>query len=97
MASEREERIARNEALFKAANERMAAWAERQDAEGTELYFCECADTECTEKIALRQDDYERVRSEPNRFFVLPGHVVPDAETVVESHGDWLVVEKPLG
>ena len=27
-------------------------------------------------------------------FFLLPGHQVPDVETVLESHPDWVLVEK---
>ena len=29
------------------------------------------------------------------RFFVVPGHVIPDLETVVESFPDYQVIEKP--
>ena len=35
---------ARNEALFRAANERMAEWEERHTEAAGELYLCECAD-----------------------------------------------------
>jgi hypothetical protein len=34
------------------------------------------------------------VREQPRRFFVLPGHQDPQLERVVETHGDYLVVEK---
>jgi hypothetical protein len=94
MASAREERLARNEALFRAANERMAAWEERHRIEATELYFCECADPECRQKLPLSESDYERIRSAPDRFFVVPGHEKADIETVVESHDEWAVIEK---
>ena len=94
MASEREERLARNEALFREGNERMATWEERHRTESVELYFCECADTECGEKVRLRQSDYERVRGDASQFVVLPGHEVPDVERVVESHDEWAMIEK---
>ena len=94
MADLRKRRLAENEALFRAANERIADWDERDRAEAVELYFCECADPECTEKVKLRGPDYERVRRNPAHFFVVPGHEVPDVETVLESHSDWALVEK---
>lgn len=94
MASEREERIARNEALFREGNERMAAWEERHRTESIELYFCECADTECREKVPLAQSDYERVRSDSGHFLIVPGHEIADVETMVESHDEWAMIEK---
>ena len=94
MADRRAERIAENEVLFRGANERMAEWEERDRADAAELYFCECADPECNEKVRLRGSDYERVRSDPCHFFVVPGHEIPDVETVIESNEGWVLVEK---
>ena len=94
MADVRGQRIAENEALFRAANERVADWEERDSAEAEESFFCECADTACNAKVKLRGSDYERVRSNAARFFVVPGHEFPDVETIIESHSDWNVIEK---
>jgi hypothetical protein len=94
MAGSREERLALNEALFRTANERMAGWEEVRRADGTELFFCECADPECREKIEIRTADYEKVRADSAHFFVVPGHELPDIETVIESHEGWVVIEK---
>jgi hypothetical protein len=94
VASARKERLALNEALFRAANERMADWEERHRVEATERYYCECANPECRQKVPLRESDYERVRKDSDRFFVVPGHEVVDIETVIESHEDWVVVVK---
>lgn len=71
-----------------------SAWEERDRVEALELYFCECADPTCTQKVRLRGSDYERVRSDSTHFFLLPGHQVPDVETVLESHPDWVLIEK---
>jgi hypothetical protein len=94
VADKRERRRAENEALFRLANERMAQWEERQRDEAVELYFCECGDPKCDQKVALRRADYERVRRDPTHFSVARGHEIPDVETVVESHREWLLVEK---
>jgi hypothetical protein len=90
----REERIASNEALFRLANERMAGWEERQESDSPELYLCECGDPDCKQKVALSPAEYEQVRSNSRRFFVVAGHEALDVESVLERHGDWLLIEK---
>ena len=94
MGTPREERLAGNEAMFRLANERMSGWEESHANENAELYFCECADEECREKVALRTEDYESVRADSHRFLIKPGHEVPDIETVIEEHDGWVVIEK---
>ncbi len=95
MATAREERFVLNEAMFRAANERAAAWEERQgQSEEVEPYYCECASLNCQEKVLLRGADYEGVRQDPTLFLVARGHNVPDVETVIEEHGTWVVVQK---
>ena len=94
MSTAREERLVNNEALFRVANERMAAWDEQHAEEPAEPYFCECADTECREKVWLHKAEYEAVRANSRHFFAVSGHEVPDVETVIEEHEGWIVVEK---
>ena len=62
MATDRQERLAQNEALFRVANERMADWEKSHAEDSAELYFCECADPDCREKVSLRRSEYESVR-----------------------------------
>jgi len=92
--SEAQERLARNEAFFRQVNERINDVADRFEGDHAHDFFCECADPECTERIALTADDYEWVRSKPTRFFFAPGHVAPEIEHIVEREGDHVVVEK---
>ena len=93
-SSAREQRIVNNEALFRAANERMAKWDEQHAERPAEPYYCECGDRSCREKVWLHENEYESVRAQPHRFFVVSGHEIPDVETVIEDHGEWVVVEK---
>jgi hypothetical protein len=63
------ERIAENEALFREMNEPMAAWQERREAPTeTHLYFCECGERSCYERVALTIADYEALRADPAHF-----------------------------
>ena len=95
MASERKERIAKNETLFREANERMAGWEEQHGAGETEIYYCECGDDRCRDRVTLTKAEYAHIRSDPRYFVVLPGHEIPDVETVIERHEGWTLVEKP--
>jgi hypothetical protein len=90
------QRIAEIEALFRAGNDRMMAWEERQGAgRGERLtFFCECGRRRCRQHVHLTTDEYEAVRVESRRFIVAPGHELPDAEDVVERHDRYFVVEK---
>jgi len=95
MATERQERLARNEAMFREANERAKEWEERHGPDSrVELYFCECGRPDCQEKVSLGEADYERIRSDSRRFVIIPGHELPDVETVIEQNEGWAIVEK---
>jgi hypothetical protein len=93
VGSQRADRIAENESLFRAANERVKDYEERR-TRMLERYFCECANPECRGMVRLGKADYERVRSNSRRFVIIPGHEVPDVETVIERNEGWAIVEK---
>lgn len=58
------------------------------------MFACECADLSCIEQINMTLDEYEAIRSHPNQFLVLPGHVVHDVEDIVRDGGGFVVVAK---
>ena len=82
----------RNEIVFREVNERIA---ELSDTWGGGLdLVCECANFACVSVLHISVREYELLRQNSRRFAVLPGHELPDIETVVESRNDYLVVEK---
>jgi hypothetical protein len=88
------ERAARNEAVFRDANELI----ERQLSdlslvEGRSPFVCECDDPSCAEIIRLTLAEYEWVRSSPTRFAIAPGHTAIAGEIVRRSEL-YEVVEK---
>ncbi len=92
---EREVRAARNQALFRAVNEKIEELNQAfQTATETFAIACECADTTCVEMIEVDPADYATARAEPRHFLVREGHVFPDVEVVVRAAGDYIVVEK---
>ena len=92
---EREVRAARNQALFRAVNEKLRDLNE-QFAVMTEEFViaCECADTTCVQTVTISADDYMSVRANPRTFVVLPGHVYPEVEDVIREAEPYVVVEK---
>src|SRR3954447_24615527 len=95
MPVDRTQDVALVEAVFRIANERMSRWEERHVARPDELYMCECASRPCRQRIRLTREQYESVRSDVRHFVVVPGHVIPDLETVVRSFPSYEVIEKP--
>ncbi len=88
----RKERIAYNEAWCRHLNYREAKWTESDDS--TAGFRCECWRTDCDERIRLTGEEWEEVRSRPNRFAVAPGHVADDLEAVVKEYPHFWLVEK---
>jgi hypothetical protein len=85
------ERLARNQALFRAVNERIEEIA----GDNSKVEFvCECSDTECIETVELRLTDYEEIRANPIRFVIKPGHEIDAIERVISEDGGSAVVEK---
>jgi len=96
MASPRAERIAKNQAMFRIINERVSAWPERQATSPAEklMFYCECGDEHCFERVHLTVAAYEAIRGDSARFAVVDGHVFPEVEDVVAEPDGYEVVEK---
>lgn len=82
--------IGLNESRFRSRNEDAA----EADTIGSCPVVCECGVVGCAEPIGISTEAYNAVRAHPARFVVVRGHVIPEAETVVENGGDYVVVEK---
>jgi hypothetical protein len=100
----REERIVRNEALYRELNERVREIEDDMsmrglvEAEPYSEYFCECGLESCMDKIRLTREEYEDARSDSRRFVILPNHLIADVERVVYCEDDrYTIVEKLEG
>jgi hypothetical protein len=91
-----EERIARNDAAFREANEDIEASAIAYGVDIPVPFVCECADPSCREFVRLRLDEYEEVRADPRHFLNVPGHQVAaqGAADVVAERGGYVIVRK---
>ena len=91
----RQDRIVKNEALFREVNERIEEINE--PAAPTFGVVCECGDADCREMFEVTPDEYRAIRAEPTHFLVLPGHEILDVESVIETTTRFNVVEKHVG
>jgi hypothetical protein len=91
--TDRSERLARNEAMFRSVNERVEEVVQPGPTEAID-FLCECGDTECVEKITLTREEYESVRVDGSQFAVVAGHEFPAIESVVRRADRFLVVRK---
>jgi len=98
------ERNAETQNLYREVNERVAevysqfgsGVAGERMSELIEL-FCECGQqAPCEERVNVSAATYERVRSDPTTFILLPGHGIAIVEDVIEQ-GDGFLIAKNIG
>lgn len=88
-------RTARNEVLFRDTNEAIERGQWAGGPEKHVRFRCECSRPVCGEAIDVTLAEYEQVRQESSRrFLVLAGHQTPEIESVVRSTDRFVVVEK---
>ncbi len=93
-----EERISRNEAVFRQVNEQIEE-VNRAFAMLTQTMevVCECSDVTCTERFLMTIPAYERLRADSGTFVVRPGHELADVEAVIEERAGYSIVKKRAG
>jgi hypothetical protein len=89
---ESKDRFARNEAIFREVNERVAEFTD-SEARMTS-FLCECGNLDCVEEVPLTDAEYMKLRSNAATFAVVPGHALGDVETVIEETDRFHIVEK---
>jgi len=93
----RQQRVAKNEALFRRVNERIEEINETLAGDSEPDFLCECGNDDCTAPVSLTLSEYEEVRSNPTHFLIAHGHEVVDLERVVLETDRYAVVEKFSG
>jgi hypothetical protein len=98
------ERKARNEALIREVNERIAEVDKAADEENVAPeetlfeFLCECGGDDghpgCEERIRMTIEEYEEVRSQDDRFAVYPGHEKEVLEWVAMRNERFVIVDK---
>jgi hypothetical protein len=103
--NKRLERQARNEALMREVNERMADLdksAEENNFAADETMFeflCECGAGDgdagaCEEQVEMTLREYDEVRAQDDRFVLVSGHEDAALERVVRRTDRFVIVDK---
>ncbi|HZT95126.1 MAG TPA: hypothetical protein VE985_11690 [Gaiellaceae bacterium] len=98
MSDEQARRVGLNESIFRQVNEQIVSLTHSFGAELPRMtVICECASGDCTERFEVSVADYEKIRTDPRLFMVVPGHELPEFETVVRGEDGYDVVQKREG
>ena len=62
--------------------------------EETAVFVCECGHLGCNETVELAIAEYEAVRTDFDRFLIVPGHEIEEVDQVVERRDSYFVVIK---
>lgn len=96
--TDREHRLAENEAAFRDVNESLRYVAAQGTATvPTMRLVCECGDAGCSDFLDVTPTEYQEVRAIPTHFIVRLGHVAPDVERLVLENDRFAIVEKRPG
>jgi hypothetical protein len=92
----RHERIARNEAMYRAVNRELEEASEDAGGgAGAQLeILCECGEPACNTMLTLTIGEYDEAHGQPDRFIVAVEHEDPQMEQVVIRRDHYLVVDK---
>jgi hypothetical protein len=95
------ERQARNEALVREVNERINTLDRGAAGTGAVAgvesfgFHCECGrDGGCPQMIWMTLEEYEVVRTQDDRFALVPGHETDGLEHVVAGNDRYVIVDK---
>jgi len=91
--SSRDERVVRTEEFFKRVNDTMR----NELGDGDGKFLCVFGNIASTEKLALGAEARRLLHSIEGYFVVLPGHHIPEIETLVKQNGHYAIVHNNPG
>jgi hypothetical protein len=91
---DRQERLAKNESLFRELNENIGALATKLGGTEPFEFICECSTSGCFERLWLTLPEYEEVRQDGTHFLLAEGHEDIEIEQVVSHQENFVIVEK---
>ena len=98
MSEEQAKRVGLNESLFREVNEQIESLNRDLGPEDRMMTaICECANGDCTERLEISVPEYEKVRADAHCYVIVPGHQLPEFESIVEHGEGYDVVRKQDG
>jgi hypothetical protein len=92
----RDDRVARNEAMYRAVNREIERASEDAGVGSDDQLevLCECGQEGCSTTLAVTITEYDEAHGQRDRFVVASGHEDPQIERVVTRKDHYLVVDK---
>jgi len=98
MSEEQARRVGLNESIFRQVNEQIENLNRDFGTDDrTMTVICECGNGDCALRLEISVPAYEAVRSDPRRYVIVPGHAIPEFESVLDRGDGYEVVEKDEG
>ena len=98
MSDEQARRVGLNESIFRQVNEQIESLNRNLGGGLSRMtIICECASGDCTERFDVPVTEYEETRADPRRYIIVPGHELPEYESVVERGKGYDIVQKREG
>lgn len=95
MDEDRQERLAKNESLFRELNENINSLASGLGSRDDSFEFiCECSTSGCFERLSLTLAEYEQIRQDGTHFLLKEGHEDIEIELVIARRDGYVVVGK---
>jgi hypothetical protein len=60
------------------------------------LFFCECSDENCTERLVMNLQDYSNIHRKRDNFIVVTGHEFDPIEKIIVKGPGFSVVKKNI-
>jgi hypothetical protein len=91
------ESAARNEAEARYANENLEKAQQYLPSDEYLQIICECGRSGCGELLAITDEEYEQLRSDPTHFAISLDHLIPEVDSVVRENDRFVIVAKRPG
>ena len=98
-----DDQLVENQVVFRKSNKQVSETFAKfksigeqtgDDLDANILFFCECSDEKCKQRVEMKQSTYDQLHSNDNRFIILPGHNIPTIERIIQKGNAYLIVEK---
>lgn len=88
-------RLVENEVLARSSNRDAGiAIANLSVSISNIMFFCECSDSDCAERIPMSLTTYRQIHENNNRFTIKPNHDTSKVESVIDRGDKYWVVQK---
>lgn len=57
-------------------------------------FYCECSNIDCSKRIIVSTEEYEKIHEDSRHFVIAKGHQILEIERVIKSTPEYDIIEK---